>query len=321
MQDPNIINPLNNPIFYDLIKRFIILFLCGFFLILLLKKFRLKHLWESNLGKRYISWFFLGIIYLIGILYGGYFSLTFLFILMILAIYEVGKITKMKKNFIYSLYILSFISIYVASFHPDTFYMLPILYFSVFGMLSIRQNDEKGLFDLMLAFFVSIWIIFALCHLILLGHLNNSLDFDLGITSTKSLLFLVGFCVALADIGFYIAGKGFTNSFLDKYKIANKISKNKTYIGVSGGIVGAGIGIAIMYFVVKSYFSIYELIILAFLIGIFATIGDLMESLFKRYFDRKDSSRLIPGHGGILDRIDSLLRVIIIVYYFTLAVT
>ncbi len=236
--------------------------------------------------------------------------MAFLLVVMVLAIWEIAKLANLPKVYQYSLYLLAAVTIYVTSFHPDNFYMLPLLYFAVLGLVAIRKNDNKGLFNLSLSVYASIWIIFALSHFILLGHLNNDID------NTKSLLILVGFAVALADIGAYVIGKAFSKTFFNNYKIANNISQNKTYIGVLGSIIGAGLGIWVMYFAISSYMSLDNWIVLAVLIGIFAQVGDLSESLFKRYFNKKDSSNLIPGHGGILDRIDSVLRVILVVYYY-----
>ncbi|MEM4271388.1 MAG: CDP-archaeol synthase, partial [Candidatus Pacearchaeota archaeon] len=104
------------------------------------------------------------------------------------------------------------------------------------------------------------------------------------------------------------------------FKVAENISPKKIWAGVFGDIIGACIGILIMFFALKNYFNYFEMVILAILIGLFSLVGDMNESLVKRYFNVKDSSSLIPGHGGILDRIDSVLRVIVVVYYFSLAV-
>lgn len=310
--DPNFLNPLNNPIFFPLVQRLIIIFALGFILILILNKFKIKNLWQTNLGKRYLSWLILSAIYITAILFGGYPALLFLLFFMILAIWEIQKLSNLPKVYAISLYILAIISIYTTSFHPQNFYMLPLLYFIVLSLVAIKENNTKGFFNLTISLFTSIWIIFALSHFILLGHLNNSID------NTKSLLFLVALTTALSDIGAYIVGKSFSKTPLNKFKIAENISPNKTYIGIFGNIIGAALGIWIMYFAIKTYTSITNLIILAILIGLFASVGDLTESLFKRYFKTKDSSQLIPGHGGVLDRIDSVLRVIIVVYYYFL---
>ena len=312
--DPNFINPMTNPIFVPIIIRFVFIFLAGLILIFLLNKLKLKKIFSTELGKRYISWLVIAIIYLTAIFLGGYPALAFLLILMILAIHEVSNLSKIPKIYAYALYLLSPLSIYITSFHPNNFYTLPLLYFIILSIISIKENNNKGLFNLSLSLFISIWIIFALSHLVLLGHLNNSLD------NTKSLLILTALTVALADICAYVVGKSLSKTPLNKYKIADKISPNKTYAGTLGNILGSGIGISIMYFAIKSYTSTLNLFILAILIGSFSVIGDLTESLFKRYFKAKDSGQLIPGHGGILDRIDSLLRVILVVYYFFLFV-
>lgn len=310
--DPNFINPLNNPIFIPIVERFIIVCVVGFLLILILNKFKIKNIWQTNLGKRYISWLAIGVLYVIAVFFGGYPSLIFLLLLMLFAINECAKISQLAKIYTRSLYLLAIFTVYLTSFHPDKIYTLPLLYFIVLSTIAIYDNRKNGLFDFILSIFISIWIIFALAHFILLGHLNNDID------STKSLLIFAGIAVAFADIGAYVLGKSLSNTIFAKRKIASNISPKKAYTGMFGSIIGASLAIAIMYFTISKYFTITQLIILAILIGFMAVIGDLTESLFKRYFNKKDSSKSIPGHGGILDRIDSILRVILVIYYFSL---
>ncbi len=315
MQDPNFLNPFTNPILMEVIKRFFWLFVAGFFLIVILKKFDLREVWKGELGKRYLSWLVIGGLFMLFVFLGGIPSLIFIYVVMIFAIWEVYKMANLSKLHFYALIILAAISVIIASFFETRFYMLPILYFAVLTFITVRKNDAKGFSNLTTSLYAAIWIIFFLCHFILLGHLNNDVD------NTKALLFLIGFAVPLADIGAYVFGRVFAKvEILNRFKIASNISPKKIWAGVIGDIIGAGIGIWIMYFVVGNYFSVLQLVILAVLIGIFSVIGDMNESLVKRYFNVKDSSSLIPGHGGILDRIDSVLRVIVIVYYFSLVV-
>jgi phosphatidate cytidylyltransferase len=232
---------------------------------------------------------------------------------MFISIEEIAHVTKIKKQYVVALQILSVLSIFVASSFPAYFYSLPILYFLIFTLLGIRENDaEKSFFNSATAIFFSIWIIFSLCHFVLLGHLNNNLD------ESKSLLILLGFAVPLSDIFAFVIGKLLGKFNLTKTKIASNLSPNKAYSGVLGNIIGAGLGIGIMYFAIKTYMPWYLWVILAIIIGVMGVIGDITESMFKRYYHTKDSSHLIPGHGGILDRIDSALRVIIVLYYFLL---
>jgi phosphatidate cytidylyltransferase len=130
------------------------------------------------------------------------------------------------------------------------------------------------------------------------------------------MLILMGFAIVFSDVFAFVIGKFFaTIHFFDKYKIAANISPNKTFAGVAGNILGAGFGIAVTRFATPM-FGLESLIILAFLIGIGGLLGDLTESMVKRTFGAKDSGTLIPGHGGLLDRMDSAIRVIVIFYYY-----
>lgn len=106
---------------------------------------------------------------------------------------------------------------------------------------------------------------------------------------------------------------------LGKHKLLERISPKKTIEGFIGGIfftVLAGIGFSFLY----TEYTIYFWIGFALIVSLFATLGDLFESLIKRTYKVKDSGNLIPGHGGILDRIDSLLIVVPAIYVYMLII-
>lgn len=314
MPDSNFINPLQNPILWNIIFRAGGILLIGFLVIFALSKGQWKTFKESKLGAIYLGWLILIPLYLAGILLGGIPSLIALLILMLLAIRETVQLAKLNVWYGVSLVFLAVWSILVASFFQQFFYSLPLFYFLVITAVAIKLNNEKeGFSNASISLFISIWIIFSLSHGVLLGHLNNTID------NSKSLLLLIVFVTTLSDIGAYVVGKFFHRiQFLDSIKIASNISPHKTYIGVLGHILGAGLGIFVMYFAVGSYFSVSHWVLIAILSGIFGVVGGLTNSLFKRYFKAKDSSTIIPGHGGVLDRIDSITRVVILVYYYFL---
>ncbi len=95
--------------------------------------------------------------------------------------------------------------------------------------------------------------------------------------------------------------------WLGKHKLAPSVSPNKTIEGFIGGIIGSVIVGLVLYFWKFNNIHILHIIIVSFGCSISGQIGDLVESMWKRSLQIKDSSNLIPGHGGILDRFDSLL--------------
>ena len=103
----------------------------------------------------------------------------------------------------------------------------------------------------------------------------------------------------------YIVGKNF-----GKHKFS-KVSPNKTIEGCIGGMIGAVVGGLIFTFCINKYLGttvpyVFAAIVLASL-SIIGQIGDFSASVIKRYFDVKDYSSLFPGHGGMLDRVDSII--------------
>ena len=136
-------------------------------------------------------------------------------------------------------------------------------------------------------------------------------------TAAISLLFLreqpLGFALALwtlaivwaTDIGAYFAGR-----LIGGPKLASAISPNKTWAGLIGGMILAGIAGAL----IAKFGHLPTLTLwLAPLLAVIAQIGDLVESAMKRHVGVKDSGKILPGHGGLLDRIDGMLPVAILV--------
>lgn len=125
------------------------------------------------------------------------------------------------------------------------------------------------------------------------------------------------FIVWATDIGAYMIGRRF-----GKTKLLPAISPNKTVEGSIGGILCAVV-VAVIYLIIypgPKYFgmSSWLLILLTVLFSIFGQFGDLVESAIKRHYGVKDSGNILPGHGGILDRFDSLLFVFPIMHLFQL---
>ncbi len=121
--------------------------------------------------------------------------------------------------------------------------------------------------------------------------------------------------VWLTDVGAYLVGRT-----IGRHPMSPLISPKKTWEGLVGGIA-AGVGTALL---TNWIFGVGMQTLVAALVGIaltlVATVGDLAESLLKRQTGVKDSGSLIPGHGGVLDRLDSQLFVFVFVYYVALAV-
>lgn len=113
-------------------------------------------------------------------------------------------------------------------------------------------------------------------------------------------IFWIFAVVWLMDIGGYFAGKKIGGA-----KLAPKISPNKTWAGLIGGMLLAALGAAVISFLAG--YPVGILAISGAALAVVAQIGDLFESAIKRKFDAKDSGQIIPGHGGILDRVDGLL--------------
>lgn len=139
-----------------------------------------------------------------------------------------------------------------------------------------------------------------------LNHLRTG-ALSLGLAESNLLLILYTFLVVwAADIGAYFAGRTF-----GKRKLAPAVSPGKTLAGVGGGLTA----VAVLAAVAGAWSQLgaaglVQLLMVSLVTAVAAVFGDLLESMLKRHRGIKDSSHLLPGHGGVLDRLDSLLAAI-----------
>jgi len=155
----------------------------------------------------------------------------------------------------------------------------------------------------------------------LLGQLYGAGSFSLlnaltipilGQTGTYTPVFTLSLFIFIwsSDTGAYIFG-----SLLGKHKLFERISPNKTWEGFIGGLFTAAIASLIMAYFYTDISYLYYLG-MALTVVIFGTWGDLIESFIKRTLQVKDSGKILPGHGGMLDRFDSMILAIPAVYIF-----
>jgi len=133
----------------------------------------------------------------------------------------------------------------------------------------------------------------------------------LGNNANRWILFLL-VVVWFGDTGAYYMGRA-----LGKHKLAPLISPKKTFEGAIGGVLGNTVAACLGKKILLSAIPLIQLLVLSWVLGVVSQIGDLAESALKRAAGVKDSSNLLPGHGGMLDRIDGLLFAAPVLFYYT----
>ena len=127
--------------------------------------------------------------------------------------------------------------------------------------------------------------------------------------------------LALCTIFATDSGAFFAGSRLGRHSLAPKISPGKTWEGAVAGFLSAIAASLILRAILCLPLNYWHIALLGCLIGVVAQLGDLVESSLKRGVGVKDSGNLIPGHGGVLDRVDSVVFVGVVVYYYVIWAT
>jgi phosphatidate cytidylyltransferase len=246
----------------------------------------------------------IGIPVLLGILYLGGIYWKILFALMgIVAFLEFARM--MSNVQLKPLLVTGLLLLVLLLFAPDLY-----LHLGIFGILilavtiSILNYPDLTIKDIAISLFGAAYLGFLLSYAIKIADLQHSF-----LIIVLALVLTWG-----SDTGAYFAGK-----LWGRHKMTPNLSPNKTWEGAVGGLVVSTITALIFFLVIDiDGVGLAYALLLGIGASILAQLGDLFISGAKRFFQVKDSGKIIPGHGGVLDRFDSFLLLVPLVYYFSI---
>ena len=196
----------------------------------------------------------------------------------------------LKKRILTSLILLSAI---LLIFNSNMILIYFLIISGVLSILEFIQLTKKIVLNKLFLFLLNIFFIF---YIFIFTYI---FFFFSNVPGLKMILFILLMGCIASDIGGYIFGKTFKGPKL------TKISPKKTYSGAAGSIICTLILMCLLFLNFIQPFS-YKIILVGIMTSIFCQIGDLFFSLLKRKANLKDTGKILPGHGGILDRLDGI---------------
>ena len=223
------------------------------------------------------------------------------------ALHEMYCAVGIKSNV--SLYIsgmlFSLALIMIEAFVPEYTMLLILLYIVLLFAVMLINHKTVKIENIAVCIFMTIYIVYTM------SHISSVRAMPLG----KFAIFLILIGAFATDTFAYFVGVT-----CGKRKLCPEISPKKTIEGAVGGLLGEILCFVVTGLIFKFAFSInvnfVYMSILGLLCGIASEVGDLAASVIKRQYGIKDYGNLLPGHGGIMDRIDSVIFVAPLVYYF-----
>lgn len=267
---------------------------------------------KSNFAQRALTGFFFVVAIVAATLLSEFSFFVLMFVINFLCLLEFYELVLPDKRWIEkylgiicgSIIFVMFAMIFSADLSLAWYYnLIPVFMFMFIIKLFERTHNEFSTlaFQVLGLMYITLPIV-MLCKM---GFLN-SLSYSAGLP--------MGFFILLwtSDTGAYLAGKSF-----GKHKLFERISPKKTWEGSIGGTI---LSVAVAYGISFLFDDVTTIdwMIIAVLIVIFGTFGDLFESLLKRNLHIKDSGTILPGHGGVLDRFDGLFLAVPAVFFYLL---
>lgn len=245
------------------------------------------------------------------IYFGGVYFLSFVLIISGISFYEFSIMAKTKEanvNLNFGLLAVIFLIVNQYRFFISPYHFL-IFFFLLLSIIELFRNNGSAILNLgatLLAVFY-----FGIFGSTLIGIREFYPNFDGLYLNGGYLVISIIATIWICDSAAFFGGTA-----LGKHKLFLRVSPKKSWEGAIFGFISAVLAMLLAKYLVLDFLSLKDSIALGVILGVFGQVGDLIESLLKRDAAVKDSSNLIPGHGGIFDRFDSLLFTAPIIYMY-----
>ena len=243
--------------------------------------------------------------------YGGIPFLIFVFGIGLVSFYEFSELTKNKDAYVnFPLGILTVIVIIANSYYGFIETNIVLIIATVLILLfELFRNRSSAIIN----------VGTTLLGILYLGMLSSTILLIREFFNKSEMLYPEGgFLIISIMVSIWVCDSAafFLGSAFGKHKLFPRISPNKSWEGAIAGFIFAVIGMIAAKILVLDYLTWQDVIVIGIIAGTIGQLGDLVESMIKRDAKVKDSSALIPGHGGIFDRFDSLLLTAPVVYLY-----
>lgn len=244
---------------------------------------------------------------------GGFAFLAFVDLVIVLGMLEFYGLMRAKGMHPYrSIGVVSGITLSTYIFFQSGQYANFVFTFIVLALMGLelaRRDNRRAVYHVSTTIFGVIYVAYLSSHFVLLRELPNLVGapYEQG----ASFVFLVVAVTWASDTGAYTIG-----SLFGSHALLPRVSRRKTWEGAFGGVAFGAVAGWISSITFAGYLLAWEGVVMGVLASLVGLLGDLFESMLKRDAAIKDTSQLIPGHGGVLDRFDSLLFTAPLIYYF-----
>lgn len=295
-------NPFADPLFWPVTLRVGAVLLVGLLGVLVVERRHWRVLRDRTLYLRVRSWAIIAPAFLVSVFAGGVVVFALAAFVAYQGLVEYARLAGLEPRYLAVLLAWTLVGLLVGSLARRYFLFLPLGLFLVVTLVPILSGRVRGAHrQVTSTLFGYLYIGLPMAYLVFIKSQEAwGLQF----------LLVVGLAVALSDVFAFAVG-----SAIGGPKLAPAVSPGKTWAGAAGNLLGAAAGVAILAVARPSAWSGAAVAVLVACVGLGALWGDLTESFVKRDFAVKDAGTLLPGFGGMLDRVDSFLLALPLGYY------
>ena len=295
-------NPFANELFLPVFLRVILLIVVGLLAVLVAQRRSLRVWRRSTLFLRARTWFVIGPLFVIAVFTGGFVAFLLATFVVVQGSSEFVRIAGIDRRYAYLLILWGEVGLLVAALARDFFGFLPFGFFILLTLVPILsgqvQDAHRQVADTLVGY------VFVGLPMAYIVFVNSAEPWGL------NFLVIVTVSVAVADIAAYAVGTAVPGP-----KLVPRVDPSKTWGGALGGLVGAGVGVGLLWVAVPDEWSIAAVVVLVLVVAVGSVWGDLTESFIRTAFRTEVRSTLLLGYGGVLDRVDSLLMAFPLCYY------